>query len=165
MYFGDYVKAGQNFYYSVNVEYKPDGSLPNDPWFSSRDYNLIASQVASAASSFADVRVVGAGDTNITLSVTSRMDRASEQDIKGNLDAIVASQPEVAALHGSMIRLTDAGSASSSGSTQQPGQTGGTGGGSVALPGLPGGQPFQLGSISPTMWAVIGIGLWLVLKR
>lgn len=132
----DVVKKGQNFYYSVNVEFEYDTSL-----FGSRDYNAIAQRVALAASAFGSARVVGAGDTNITLSITSNMDRASEQDIKGNLDAIVASQPEVNALHGSMIRLTDAG----------------------LNPTTPGG--LNTSSISPAMWAVIGIGLFLILKR
>jgi len=166
MYFGDIVKAGQVFYYSVNVEFKPDGSLPDDPWLGSRDYNAIAQRVCAQASAFSSCRVVGAGDTNVTLSVTSTMDRQSADDIRGNLDVIVASMPEVQALHGSMIRLTDAGTVgqpgTQPGSGQRPGQTGSSSGGTVALPGLP---SFELGSITPGMWAVIGIGLWLILKK
>jgi hypothetical protein len=131
------VKAGQTFYYSANIEGRPD--LQPVLGIGGVDWNAVAGRVANGLSSFASGRVVGSGDSNITLAVTSLMDRASQDDLKGNIDATVASQPEINRLLASMIRLTDA-----SINPVSP------------AAGL---------QISPAMWAVIGIGLFLLLKR
>lgn len=144
MYFGD-VKTGQRFYYSVNFTAKEGSgfSIPGIWSGSFSDWSGLAQRVASAAGAAqAQASVVGAGEGNITLNVTSTMDRASMDDLRGNLDGIVAAQPEVAAVTGSVIRLTSA---------------------ALNPPGTPGANPF--GEITPTMWAVIGIGLYMLLRR
>lgn len=143
MYFGD-VKTGQRFYYSVNFTAKEGSgfSIPGLWSGSFSDWSGLAQRVANAAGAAqAQASVVGAGEGNITLNVTSTMDRASMDDLRGNLDGIVASQPEVAAVTGSVIRLTSA----------------------ALNPTIPGAN--SLGEITPTMWAVIGIGLYMLLKR
>lgn len=137
MYFGD-VKAGQTFYYSVNFTPNPGGgfSIPG-LWSgtSFSDWSGLAQRVAAAAgSASAMASVIGSGEGNITLSVTSTMDRASMDDLRGNLDGIVASQPEVAGVTGSVIRLVS--------SPSSPGPSGGSvvpsggGGGGGSIPSL-----------------------------
>ena len=111
MYLGD-VKAGQTFYYSVNFTPNTGSGgllqlIGSGGWGSSPDWNAVAQRVANAAgSAAATASVIGAGEGNITLNVISAMDRASMDDLSGNLDSIVAQQPEVSAILGrGMIRL------------------------------------------------------------
>ncbi len=131
------VKAGQRFRYAVNIE--PKGGFASSDWFGA-NWEEVAKRVASATGAFArSTAVAPYSDMNILLDLTSTMDRASEQDIKGNIDAIVASQPEVGSVRGSQINPVA---------------------GSVGGP--PGDKPFEM---TPAMWAVLGIGLILLLKR
>ena len=149
-YIGDIVpvRAGQTFYYSANIDGKnleqsfwagllPIGAIIGQV-FSTGGWPIIASRVLSAVSGVASGRVVGADKSNITLALTAKMDRASQSDLQGNVDQAIAAQPEVNKLLGSMMRLTDA--------SLNP----------------TGDKPLE---ITPTMWAVIGIGLFLLLRR
>ena len=168
MYFGD-VKAGQTFYYSVNYTPNPGGgfSIPGIFTGSFSDWSGLAQRVASAAGSAnARASVIGSGEGNITLNVTSTLDRASMDDLRGNLDSIVASQPEVSAVIGSVIRLVSSPSPS-------PGQTGGSTG-TGPLPALippaisgavaPIAQSFGLSS-QQLLLIVGGLALFMFLKR
>jgi len=154
MYFGD-VKAGQVFNYSVNPI--PGGGTNADvQWWegvvnpllplihgaTQVDWNAVAQRIASSFNSTsygrASVVNVAPDGTGMTFSVTSSMDRGSMDDLRGNLDSIVSSQPEISGIAGSMIRLTNP--------ALNPNSS----------------QPLN---ISPMMWAVMGIGLWLLLRR
>ena len=153
--FGDLVKQGQNFQYSVNIVPTALAGVNNQPswldwilnpaasaftntWYPT-DWNGVAQRIASAASGFASARVMSAGADNITLSVTATMDRDDPEDIRANLDQIVSQQPEISSIRGSRINRT-----------------------STALnPQNPGGKPFEM---TPAMWALLGISLFLLLK-
>lgn len=151
-YFADVVpvKAGQTFYYSANIDGKdlsftswgdPDSWVDPSAWanlLGGTSWSAVAQKVLSGVSGVASGRVVGADRSSITLALTAKMDRASQSDLQGNVDAAVAAQSEVNRVLGSVLRLTDAG--------LNP----------------DGGKPFE---ISPAMWAVIGIGLVLLLRR
>ena len=130
MYFSD-VKAGQTFYYSVNFTPSGQGggfSIPGiftGSGFS--DWSGLAQRIASAVGGAgASASVVGAGEGNITLNVTSSMDRASMDDLRGNIDSIVGSQSEIGGILGSMIRLVSSAAPDGSGGTPTliPGVTG-----------------------------------------
>ena len=170
MYFGD-VKTGQTFYYSVNYTPNPGGgfSIPGIFTGSFSDWSGLAQRVASAAGSAnARASVIGSGEGNITLNVTSTLDRASMDDLRGNLDGIVASQPEVNAVIGSVIRLV------SSPSSPGPGAGSGSSTGPGPLPSLippavsgavaPIAQTFGLSS-QQLLLIVGGLALFMFLKR
>ena len=170
MYFGD-VKAGQVFYYSVNYTPNPGGgfSIPGLYTGSFSDWSGLAQRVASAAGgASASASVIGSGEGNITLSVTSGMDRASMDDLRGNLDGIVAQQPEVSGVIGSVIRLVSSPSAPAGGSA--PGSGAGVGPlpslipPAIAVPLAPLAQTFGLSSQQLLLIAG-GLALFLFLKK
>jgi hypothetical protein len=132
-----YVKAGDRLRYSVNIE--PKGGFASSDWFGA-NWNDVAYRIANATGPLIVAHTMPpSSDSNILLDVTSNSDRASEQDIKGDIDSVVAAQPEISRILVSTINPVR---------------------GSIGTP--PGDKPFEM---TPAMWAVAGIVLILLLRR
>lgn len=135
------VKAGQMFYYDANIEGTEQGFWDSVNPFSSgqRAWNDVAKATIQSIGSVATGNVTGASNSNIALAVTSLIDRASQDDLRGDLDNALRAQPEVLNLRASMLRLV-------AGSIGQP----------------PSQSPMEM----PTwVWVAVGIGLLMLLRK
>lgn len=126
------IKAGQLFYYDAVIE--------GQAWVT--DWRAVAN-AALAATAGISGRIVGADATNISLAVTSLMDRDRQRDLESDLTTALAAQPEVVRVVTSMLRQTSATAPNS--------------------PGPPSSNPFA--GIPTSMWIVIGLALVFVMKR
>jgi hypothetical protein len=128
------VKAGQTFYYDAVIE--------GQDWVS--DWKAVATATLNSTAGISSGRVVGADRNNISLGVTSTMDRARQNDLESDLTTALAAQPGVTRVIQSMLRRTSADAPNS--------------------PGAPGAKnPFA--DMPVSVWIVLGIGMIFLMKR
>lgn len=127
------VQAGQTFYYDAVIE--------GQPWVT--DWKAVANAAISNTAGI-NGRVVGADATNISLGITSLMDRARQRDIESDLTTALAAQPGVSRVTTSMLRQTSASAPNS--------------------PGAPGAKnPFA--DMPVSVWIILGLGMIFLMRR